>query len=392
MIRLILVRHGRRLRQHHGHLDPLDPLHPSSRGEVDSRARELSRVSSRPTRILTSRHLHARETASRLAAELGVDPAEVRDAAFLTPTVKGSPWYESHRADQCEVCRGRPEGASDQAWYDQADAALRESAAGVGAGGDVVIVWVGHETRLSQLVLRFSGTRRRQLEALDAVCLEAADASTFAQGNARIAWQYPVRNWLEADIKAKLTSKMTVATLLASANFVAMSEILINKPQVLSLDPLNTPVPVSSALGDLIWLATHGVVRSGPPPTLGVVSGHLHALAFLCFGVAAALFVSTVYLYDRLAMPDGFWTLRPPREAGQRSASARELAALHGAPYFHMVRIWRRVFTPAVALSFLGTLVLVLSLGAVTVASLFAALFILVLVWYRHHLPSGYVD
>jgi hypothetical protein len=57
-----------------------------------------------------------------------------------------------------------------------------------------------------------------------------------------------------------------------------------------------------------------------------------------------------------------------------------------------MVRIWRRVFTPAVALSFLGTLVLVLSLGAVAVASLFAALFILVLVWYRHHLPSGYVD
>jgi phosphohistidine phosphatase SixA len=393
MIHLILVRHGRRLRRYHGHLDPLDPLNPSAHDEVRARAQDLRRLFQRPSQILTSRHRHARETAWMLAEWFGLSRAWARDAAFLTPLVK-PPWYKIHQADWCEICRGQREGHNRQAWHDQADAALREAVAAHG-NAETVVVWVGHETRLSQLVVQFTGQRHRQLEALDTVCLDGADVTSFTQGNARMAWRYPVRNWLEAEIKPKLTSKMTVATLLASANFVAMSEILINKPEVLNLEPLKKPTTAlfPSLLSELIaWLAAQGILRPGLAPDLDMVAGYMQAIAFLCFGVAAVLFVCTVYLYDRLAMPEGFWTLRPPREANRRSADARDLAALYGAPYFHMVGIWRRVFNPAVAASFLGAFTLVLSLGTVVVVLPFTALFFLALLWYRRHRPSGDVD
>src|SRR5688572_28290574 len=90
MIHLILVRHGRRLRRHQGHLDPLDPLDPSEQGLLQARAQQLSGLSKGPTHILTSRHLHARATASMLAEAFGVPQEEVRVVAFLTPSIHPS--------------------------------------------------------------------------------------------------------------------------------------------------------------------------------------------------------------------------------------------------------------------------------------------------------------
>jgi hypothetical protein len=248
--------------------------------------------------------------------------------------------------------------------------------------------------------LRFTGRRCRQLETLDAVCLEGDRTLSFLQGKAAISWRYPVRNWLEEEVRDKLTSKMTVATLLASANFIGMFEILINKPKVLRLGGLEdspvTPPWLASVASWLDCIAVEHALLRVPSVwvhSLGTsVAEVLPALAFLLFAFAAILFICTVYLYDRLAMPSGFWTISRPPQATSRSKRKRDLAELHGAPYSHMVRIWRCVFTPAVGASFLAVAILVVCLGHGFVTLAFAVLCMLGFVCFRYFRPSRYVD
>jgi hypothetical protein len=260
---------------------------------------------------------------------------------------------------------------------------------------EVVEVWVGHETRLSQLVLRYTRQRERQLEPLEAICL-TMDSEAFLTGQGKIAWRYPVRNWLEQDIKQKLQSKMVAATFLASANFVALLEILVSKPGESNLAmvrdfKVNSVTYISPALK-----ATQDYMGTSDVPSVlrdGVaafecIAPFVPALALGCFVAAAALFISTVYLYDRLAMPEGFWTQLP---FGRRQ-KVREQVRLHGYPYFHMTRIWSRFFTSGVVLSFLGIALLTLhSVHPVGIA-VFLALSLAAYYAYRRHRPTGDID
>jgi hypothetical protein len=171
-----------------------------------------------------------------------------------------------------------------------------------------------------------------------------------------VDFRYPVVDHQEAALRQKVQSKMTVATFLAGF--------------------------VSAALVALILTNDFGTWRQ---------------VAAVLLTLALGLFVATVYIYDELSMPDGFWlTGRPSRfrrrltahrehrrvlrwesiaqgtenarasvddvtwlhdPKERRKALADEDAAeqrLAGPIYTYMVQTWTFVFTPAVAFSLLG--------------------------------------
>jgi len=299
---IILVRHGER---EMGRSDRDQPLTECAKTQAERLGRRLFSLCETPGHVFTSSFKHARETAECILKGAGLNAAVIQECAALTP-----------------VRAARDEGhwAEDQLYVD-----LKKA---IDAGRSVILL-VGHETRLSQLILRFTGERRRALGALEAACIQAKDWQALWLGCGEVSWRYPVRNWLEQELLAKITSKMTVGTFLASANFIGLMELLIGQ---------------ANYLGDslLLW---------------GALAAHFSA---------AGLFIATVYLYDRLVMPAGFWMLKPPKRPWwirREDEDSQEKLALHGHQQEHMVRIWSWFFTPAVALSTLGVLMLVARAG-----------------------------
>lgn len=343
MITIILVRHGER---QHKQEDADDPLTQSAWNKaVNLGARLRSLIPGPDVVVLTSAHEHSRQTARALVQGAQWGNIAMHDAFFLTP---GGHWDDDIYEEL-----GRRTGQ-----------------------GDVVVVAVGHETRLSQLVLRFTGTRQRTLGALEAIAISAGTLERLRFGKGEEEWRYPVRNWLEKEIAEKLTSKMTVATFLASANFVALMEIIIGQRDIL-LGP-GKLVPKDCEACN--WLLPF------EPSWL------LIWLALLSHLTAAGLFIATVYLYDRLSMPVGFWTLKPPDwiKAGDKRGKDRLL--LDGYPQAHMIRIWQRVFTPAVAFSTIGVFLLIATSGvglALVAAGIVATI---IMIMFRDHLPTASID
>jgi len=283
MITIILVRHGERRREQE---DANDPLTQSAWNKAVNLGTRLKGLIAAPgVVVLTSSHEHSRQTAGAIMQGAGLAPAH-EDARFLTP---GGPW-------------------GDDDIYER----LRPPA----EQGDIIVVMVGHETRLSQLVLRFTGSRQRTLGALEAISISAATPELLWLGKGREDWRYPVRNWLEKEIAEKLVSKMAVATFLASANFIALMEIIIGKREVLA----NADRQVPKACPHCEWLIPFD------PPWL------LIWLALLSHLTAAGLFIAAVYLYDRLSMPVGFWTLKPPDWIKADDQRGKERLLLHGYP------------------------------------------------------------
>jgi phosphohistidine phosphatase SixA len=218
------------------------------------------------------------------------------------------------------------------------------------------IVLVGHEGRLSNLLTELTSQRSRPLERGGAVGVRADDFRELLKGRADVDFRYPVVDHQEAALRQKVQSKMTVATFLAGF--------------------------VSAALVALILTDDFGSWRQ---------------VAAVLLTLALGLFVATVYIYDELSMPEGFWLtgrpsqirrrltahhehqrvlrwesiaqgtesarasvddvtwLRDPKE--RRKALADEDAAeerLAGPIYTYMVQTWTFVFTPAIAFSLLG--------------------------------------
>ncbi len=326
MITIILVRHAERER---GSGDRELPLTAHGAEQAEKFGRRLFELCDRPTRVLTSSFKHARQTAELMIRGAGFDPSQIHGTAALTP----------------ERAPAAAHWADDQLYADMQEALAPEHP---------VILLVGHETRLSQLILRFTGERRRQLNALEAACVEAEGWQALWLGRGKVAWRYPVRNWLEQELVEKIGSKMTVATFLASANFIGLMELLIGQR-----DLLETSV--------FFWGA------------------------LIAQFIAAGLFITTVYLYDQLVMPGGFWLLKPPRWIKREDEAAEEKLALDGYVQAHMIRIWSRFFTPAVALSMVGVLCL---LAAWTWTSVLVAVLISsAIVWrFTHASPAGDVD
>jgi phosphohistidine phosphatase SixA len=358
MIQIILVRHGERER---GDSDQDQPLLGLAAKQAEKLGKRLAELCEAPSLVLSSSHRHARQTAECIVQGMGLDGSMIRNTPALTPSPKASSaihWV-------------------DDELYDDLQRAIAE--------GHSLIYFVGHETRLSQLILRFTGERRRPLGALEAACVRATDWKNLWLGCGSVAWRYPVRNWLEDDLVGKISSKMTIATFLASANFIGLLELLIGQRGVLtdptSLWPLQCPADVAPDFCRYLLLFE--------PPFPAFL---IFWAALIAQFVAAGLFIATVYFYDRLTMPSGFWLLKRPWWISPKDTEAQEKLLLHGPLQAHMVRIWSHVFTPAVLFSILGVILLVAAtgVGVLLIASLLISFG--VKEYFRRHRPTGEID
>ena len=209
---------------------------------------------------------------------------------------------------------------------------------------------------LSDLVTELTGTRSHPLLHGGAVCVRGDSLQDLAAGRGSIHHRYPTVDYQEGSLRAKVNSKMTVATFLAGFVFTALSALLRDQDD---------------------W-PFHRVV------------------ATTALTASLALFVASIYIYDQLGTPSGFWTdadkprkfwryLYQRREAriekrwskfkqaakGDDDAKARladdkqeMYRPRHDGPvYWLMVHTSRFLFTPAVVLSLAGFAALLVGTG-----------------------------
>jgi phosphohistidine phosphatase SixA len=322
---IVLVRHGTRDAREGG-----GRLSDHGRHQVITLARALGLRGTQPDLVLTSSYEHAQKAATLLSKWLappGIIPVTL-DA--LTP--------------------GAGPGGIDEV-------VRQAGAVGVALQSSACVLVVGHEGRLSDLVIELTGSRSRPIRHGGAVCLRGTTLPDLAAGRGEIHHQHPTVDHQEEPLRAKINSKMTVATFLAGFVFTALSAVLL-------LDQSEWP-----------W---HRVI------------------AATTLTASLALFVASVYIYDQLSTPSGFWTdadrprafwrwLYERREARleARWASLKEHAKgdeedrgrqadedpeiyrmRHDGPaYWLMVHTSRFVFTPAVVLALTGFVALLIGTG-----------------------------
>jgi hypothetical protein len=162
-------------------------------------------------------------------------------------------------------------------------------------------------------------------------------------GHAQLFSRYPVLNHQEDAMRDKAHSKMMVATFLAGFVYTALNAVLLLQPN------------------DWSW---HRIIAAS------ALTGSL------------CLLIASVYIFDQLGTPVGFWT-DPPRGMWLRLGARRERRAekrweqtcrekdashadeenarwrLDGPVFQLMLQTTRRVFNPAVLLGIIGFLALV---------------------------------
>jgi hypothetical protein len=216
---------------------------------------------------------------------------------------------------------------------------------------------IGHEGRLSDLVIDLTGHRSYPVPRGGAVCIRSRSFTDLAAGRGCIHYRYPTVDYQEDQLRSKVNSKMTVASLLAGF-------VLTTLAAVLALEKRPWP-----------WEQT---------------------VAIIALTASLVLFVAAVYIYDQLSMPSGFWTdADKPHKLWEKLADAQEARQerrwhklwtdargdekargkqadddreiyhpLHdGMVYCLMVKTSRRVFTPAVVLALAGFVALLIGTG-----------------------------
>jgi phosphohistidine phosphatase SixA len=311
-MKILLIRHASKM-LNDTHKDEETPL--SDQGKVESwqRGDLLARMNMRPTLYLTSSHKHALQMGVLLTAQLdGNTKRPVINLPALTPHSETETWEEL--IDET-VARGID---------------LRDH--------DVVAL-IGHEPRLSRLFLRLTGKRTRPFGRGEVVCLAGANLNAFWQSGSEVAFRLPVTDFQEEQLRSKIESKMAVSTFLAGFAFTVLVELLTSAP---------------SQPGQSSWW---------------------QSAALIALTAAVALFIAAVYMYDRLAMPEGFWVFgrRSNERWGKRVARISDRIERrnwwgkqfakdrdeHGLLYAYMVWTWKYVFTPAVLFALLGFLAIV---------------------------------
>jgi hypothetical protein len=133
---------------------------------------------------------------------------------------------------------------------------------------------------------------------------------------------------VDSQLRQKIASKMTVATFLAGFTFAALLELLKDRSH---FESARTIIPIRVAVVSLT--------------------------------LALGLFISAVYMYDRLSMPREFWSYQPrPGSNGKKTFLEKLHFKVHpesamlkdGALYTYMIGVWQWVFTPAVISAFVG--------------------------------------
>jgi phosphohistidine phosphatase SixA len=323
----ILVRHGS-----HEPQQKNGPLTRHGIHQAKTLAAALQFRSSTPDLIITSKLEHSRRTAACVRQELapGLPPPVELDA--LTP--KGGP------GGLPELAQGAGE-------------------AGVDLSSCQSVLVVGHEGRLSDLVIELTGRRSYPIPPGGAVCIRGGSFTDLAAGRGCIHYRYPVVDYQEDQLRSKVNSKMTVASLLAGFVLTTLAAVLVLEQR---------PWP---------WERT---------------------AAIIALTASLVLFVASVYIYDQLSMPTGFWTdADKPRNpfwekladfkearqvkrwndlwnAAEGDEEAKGKAAddnrtiyhpLHeGFVYCAMVKTSSLVFTPAVILALAGFVALLIGTGA----------------------------
>ena len=358
---IVLIRHGVRDRaRDNGALSE----HGQHQARVLAQALALRGVV--PSLVLTSKHTHAEETARLILQQFNLSPSLVPLPA-LTPTAGPGELDEMLR----------------QSWAE----------AGVWQSPASCVFVVGHEGRLSNLLTEMTGRRWHPLGHGSAVCIRASSVEDLLAGRGSVQFRYPTVDYQEDALRAKINSKMTVATFLSGFVFTALSALLLGADE---------------------W-PWHRLVAS------------------MALTAALVLFVASVYIYDQLGMPAGFWTdAERPRKLWQRlydwkedrletqwlqvrDKQAKRHAAdgttpdgdeqarladdeplfarprLDGPVYWLMVQTSSVVFTPAVVLALIGFIALLVGAGewlvwaggfaALTGAGLYAA-------WHRPNLGA----
>ena len=190
-----------------------------------------------------------------------------------------------------------------------------------------VIAIIGHEPRLGKMFTRLTSTRIGPFKRAQLVAVEADDPKTFLQAKGTMAFRFPVEAFEEDKLRPKVQSKMQVATFLAGFTFAVLSTLVTSMYRNFDC-----------------WY---------------------NVTAFICLSISFFLFVASVYIYDTLSMPEGFW-VSEDRSFSEKwlTKSFKKAWRDNGPLYAYMIRTWTLFFTPALIFAYLGFLSLLWNISA----------------------------
>jgi hypothetical protein len=243
-------------------------------------------------------------------------------------------------------------------------------------------VLIGHYPRVSQFLSRVTGTRNRPLGHLHAVCVSAANLTELRLGLGKIIWRYPNLDVEGDKLGDKLQSKMVVGALLAGFDFTALLELV--------KEPEKTPIIKGTSLGLTTQVFDYATFWCWNHHQWTVA---FNSLSILCLSIALVLFIASVYIFDTLAMPEGFLAHEPevPRIVRKNVQFHNHVIWL-GFVYASMINTWRWVFSPAVILSALAALLLVARMRSLWLLGFWCALIALAGLYFYVFKPQRIID
>lgn len=325
-VRMLLVRHAERERQG-GELAPLTAVGQLQAGSLGSWL--VTSTVFRPSAILCSHSRHAQEHAAIVAGALATSAPVVLVTALTPHTPEPDFSVRSMRLEAGLVVN-----------WERADN----------------IMCIGHEPRLNQLAREMTGETTQALQFGEVLCIEADSWEGLEMGRGRLGLRVPPAGILkdETDLQPKIQSKMQTSALLAGFTSTVFGVVLTES------DYWNFST---------VGMSWRSVWQDWESATVVV--------GLVCLGFSTLLFVASIYMYDRLAMPPRYWA--PTEGTSCRQdwwPSFRRDREVHGLLYAYMIWTWRFVFSVAVVMAMLGFIALVLHRGVwpVTVLHLVAIL------------------
>lgn len=335
-IQILLIRHP--IKDHGSSLDD-SKIRLSIEGERDSHQLGdiLHERGFKPEVYLTSSREHARQTGEIISTKLNkTSSVENIPLSSLTPRSKEDISLKNIR---CEVNIKKSVNIAD--WQ--------------------TIVLIGHEPRLSKLVKEVTKSAAvRPFRRGEVVCLVADSFDEFSAGEGKVEFRIPAAEYENNSrppssseiLRPKIGSKMTVSTFLAgftSASLTILLEGAATNPQLSEM------------------------------------------IAAFCLTVASALFIASVYMYDRMSMPEDFWWTsrsKSSRLKGIRFSRYKKHKEMYGPVYAHMVWTWTWVFTPGVIIGSVGFLLLLYIFQGMAMALFMFLVLLLIFGYYWSERPN----
>ena len=229
-----------------------------------------------------------------------------------------------------------------------------------------VIIFVGHGPRLTQLATMMTSTRFPPLDRLECLCIDAENLLELRLGRGQLQWRCksrgtkwpprPVADTSKEELGPKIASKMTVAALLAGFNFTALLE-LVKEPEKLRFENMRWESLYlwKTPFLDTVWWPQ---IKEGPFfPLLSIG-------AIVSLTISIGLFIISIYIYDRLSMPEKFLQSNPIVPILMLSKEMHNQVDRFGFVYAVMISTWSLVFTPAVLFAVMGFFCIVARQGS----------------------------